>query len=406
MVVALAVPRPPRHFATVERRKSNKIKLHCASIRFRFMMHRSPASGTSKLKHFDLYGKVHDDYRIKTQSGGIISLVSMLIMALLFLSELQSYLRAEILDHIVVDTTLNQKLPIGLNITFPHIRCDEVSVDTVDSKGENQVDIAGTLTKVNLDLAGAPSKGDPVAKPGECFSCLEAQDLAQKGEKLCCNTCQDLKETYQDFGLPYFHILDSAMQCRNSVGCRVHGDVLVSKVGGNVHVALGKSTARGPLFFCAAWSMFSMMEVLTESGLDHIKKHQYKAGKYTPLDNFLNPYWLRLAEALPRWVAPNLVTLVGFLPLVITYGLSCWVSPSFETPPPRWLMLCMTGALFFYQTFDAMDGKQARRTGSSSPLGQLFDHGCDCLACIAQVNAGDGWEGIKNGNFSNHKVVL
>ena len=30
-----------------------------------------------------------------------------------------------------------------------------------------QVDIAGTLTKVNLDLAGAPSKGDPVAKPGE-----------------------------------------------------------------------------------------------------------------------------------------------------------------------------------------------------------------------------------------------
>ena len=27
----------------------------------------------------------------------------------------------------------------------------------------------------------------------------------------------------------------------------------------------------------------------------------------------------------------------------------------------------------------SMDGKQARRTGSSSPLGQLFDHGCDAL---------------------------
>ena len=198
----------------------------------------------SKLKNFDLYGKVHDDYRIKTQSGGIISLVSMLIMAMLFLSELHNYLRAELIDHIVVDTTLNQKLPIGLNITFPHIRCDEVSVDTVDSKGENQVDIAGTLTKMNLDVVGAPSKGDPVAKPGECFSCLEAQDLAEKGEKLCCNSCQALKETYQDFGLPYFHILDTAMQCSNSVGCRVEGDVLVSKVGGNVHVALGKSTVR------------------------------------------------------------------------------------------------------------------------------------------------------------------
>uniref|UniRef100_A0A453R2M1 Uncharacterized protein n=1 Tax=Aegilops tauschii subsp. strangulata TaxID=200361 RepID=A0A453R2M1_AEGTS len=26
-------------------------------------------------------------------------------------------------------------------------------------------------------------------------------------------------------------------------------------------------------------------------------------------------------------------------------------------------------------TFDAVDGKQARRTSSSSPLGELFDHG-------------------------------
>lgn len=27
-----------------------------------------------------------------------------------------------------------------------------------------------------------------------------------------------------------------------------------------------------------------------------------------------------------------------------------------------------------------MDGKQARRTGTSSPLGQMFDHGCDALS--------------------------
>ncbi len=32
-----------------------------------------------------------------------------------------------------------------------------------------------------------------------------------------------------------------------------------------------------------------------------------------------------------------------------------------------------------YQTFDAVDGKQARRTQQSSPLGQLFDHGCDAI---------------------------
>ena len=34
-----------------------------------------------------------------------------------------------------------------------------------------------------------------------------------------------------------------------------------------------------------------------------------------------------------------------------------------------------------YSTMDNIDGKQARRTGSSSPLGELFDHGIDSLNC-------------------------
>ena len=38
--------------------------------------------------------------------------------------------------------------------------------------------------------------------------------------------------------------------------------------------------------------------------------------------------------------------------------------------------------LFLYQTLDAVDGKQARRTRSSSALGQLFDHGCDALSTL------------------------
>jgi hypothetical protein len=34
----------------------------------------------------------------------------------------------------------------------------------------------------------------------------------------------------------------------------------------------------------------------------------------------------------------------------------------------------------WYSLLDNLDGRQARRTGTSSPLGELFDHGCDCLA--------------------------
>mmetsp|Transcript_38373 Transcript_38373/g.108535 ORF Transcript_38373/g.108535 Transcript_38373/m.108535 type:complete len:371 (+) Transcript_38373:101-1213(+) len=200
-----------------------------------------PKGTTSQFKRFDVYSKVHDDYRVKTESGGLISLVAFVVMIILFTSEISNYLSVEVVDHIMVDTTLNQKLPIGLNITFPHLRCDEVSVDTVDSMGENQVDVAGDLVKINLDVNGFRSQGDHVAAAGECLSCMEA---ASDDNSRCCNTCQDLKDAYTMAGIPYFHILDTAPQCRNSVGCQIHGDVLVSKVGGNVHVALGRSTVR------------------------------------------------------------------------------------------------------------------------------------------------------------------
>eukprot|EP00933_Yihiella_yeosuensis_P077364 TRINITY_DN8776_c0_g3_i1.p1 TRINITY_DN8776_c0_g3~~TRINITY_DN8776_c0_g3_i1.p1 ORF type:complete len:389 (-),score=56.72 TRINITY_DN8776_c0_g3_i1:101-1267(-) len=125
-------------------------------------------------------------------------------------------------------------------------------------------------------------------------------------------------------------------------------------------------------------------EILTKEGLEHIANHKYVAGKYTPLDNLLNPYWLKGAEALPDWLAPNLVTLMGLLPLIATYAWAWHDSPHFTEPPSRSLSFTTCLAMWFYQTMDAMDGKQARRTGSSTPLGQLFDHGCDCLSCISQ----------------------
>lgn len=38
--------------------------------------------------------------------------------------------------------------------------------------------------------------------------------------------------------------------------------------------------------------------------------------------------------------------------------------------------------LNFLLLVDGVDGKQARRTNSSTPLGELFDHGLDSWACI------------------------
>ncbi|CAK9157350.1 unnamed protein product [Ilex paraguariensis] len=107
------------------------------------------------------------------------------------------------------------------------------------------------------------------------------------------------------------------------------------------------------------------------SGVDH----SYVA-KYV-----LQPFWSRCVNFFPLWIPPNMITLTGFMFLVASALLGYIYSPRLDSAPPRWVHIAHGLLLFLYQTFDAVDGKQARRTNSSSPLGELFDHGCDALAC-------------------------
>ncbi|CAA7390924.1 unnamed protein product [Spirodela intermedia] len=118
--------------------------------------------------------------------------------------------------------------------------------------------------------------------------------------------------------------------------------------------------------------------------------HKYK---YSGVDNslvakyILQPFWTRCVTLFPLWMPPNMITLMGFLFLVTSAVLGYIYSPRLDTAPPRWVHLAHGLLLFLYQTFDAVDGKQARRTNSSSPLGELFDHGCDALACAFEALA-------------------
>ena len=44
-------------------------------------------------------------------------------------------------------------------------------------------------------------------------------------------------------------------------------------------------------------------------------------------------------------------------------------------------------AIFWYQTCDAIDGKQARRTDNCSPLGQILDHNLDQITFTTMMIA-------------------
>ncbi|KAF4675100.1 Choline/ethanolaminephosphotransferase 1 [Perkinsus chesapeaki] len=137
---------------------------------------------------------------------------------------------------------------------------------------------------------------------------------------------------------------------------------------------------------------------ITEEGLKTLSNYEYKAGTPTPLDNIMNKYfWNKVIVLIPKKMAPNMITLVGLAAMVISYFCIAYYTPTFTEEAPKWTYLANAFGLFFYQTMDAIDGKQARRTGSAGPLGQLFDHGCDsisttfiCMSAMASTALGCG----------------
>ncbi|EFC44595.1 predicted protein [Naegleria gruberi] len=132
------------------------------------------------------------------------------------------------------------------------------------------------------------------------------------------------------------------------------------------------------------------------SNLSHYKPSSQL--DYSFISKILNPYWNYVATLFPDWMAPNTITLIGFLAVVFTFLATIYTNDSAEH---RWIYLMNAIALFWYQTMDACDGKHARRTQTSSPLGELFDHGCDsinslmqtvlALAAMQLLNVDDAW---------------
>ena len=78
---------------------------------------------------------------------------------------------------------------------------------------------------------------------------------------------------------------------------------------------------------------------------------------------------------------PNTITLLGFSAIISSYFMT-WYFVGEDGVLPGFVFVLNAFFVFFYQTMDALDGKQARRTGMASPLGELFDHGCDAVTTV------------------------
>jgi len=144
---------------------------------------------------------------------------------------------------------------------------------------------------------------------------------------------------------------------------------------------------------------------IPEQNLENLLSYKHQSAMPGWLDNeIMTPFWNALVEYVPWNVHPNVLTMVGnsanLLATYLTlqncggiYELNCG-----KHEAPRWHYFVVAFCFFTWQTLDALDGKQARRTKVGSPFGQLWDHGWDAftwphffLSLAAGIDMGLSW---------------
>ncbi|OQN96600.1 hypothetical protein B0A48_17030 [Cryoendolithus antarcticus] len=137
--------------------------------------------------------------------------------------------------------------------------------------------------------------------------------------------------------------------------------------------------------------------------LEKLKEYKYSAVDRSLLSQYvLKPYWWsQVIKLFPLSMAPNAITLTGFGFVIVNILTMLYYTPTLDQDCPSWVYASWSIGLFLYQTFDAIDGSQARRTKQSGPLGELFDHGVDALNTSLEVllfaaamNFGHGWRTV------------
>mmetsp|Transcript_60433 Transcript_60433/g.112232 ORF Transcript_60433/g.112232 Transcript_60433/m.112232 type:complete len:363 (-) Transcript_60433:5-1093(-) len=122
----------------------------------------------------------------------------------------------------------------------------------------------------------------------------------------------------------------------------------------------------------------NLLRIGTDADIERLRTHQFVSAGSTILDRCMDPFWSAVELLIPRSVSPNLVSVVGGL-CASTAGAAAVVASQLEV---RSLYFLGPALLFVYITADAVDGKHARRTSQSTPLGSLVDHGIDAFVAF------------------------
>ncbi|KAL2145956.1 hypothetical protein VTI28DRAFT_5830 [Corynascus sepedonium] len=225
----------------------------------------------SRFTRLDAFTKTVEDARIRTTSGGIVTIVSLIVVFFLAWGEWAEYRRIEVHPELIVDKGRGERMEIHLNITFPRIPCELLTLDVMDVSGEQQHGVQHGVTKTRLRPV-SEGGGDIDSKtidlhardevavhldPNYCGDCYGAPAPSNAKKPGCCNTCDEVKEAYTQAAWA-FGRGEGIKQCENehygekldaqrNEGCRIEGGLRVNKVVGNFHIAPGRSFSNGNL---------------------------------------------------------------------------------------------------------------------------------------------------------------
>jgi len=109
----------------------------------------------SRLKAFDVYRKLPQDLTEPTMSGAIVSIISTLLMLILFLTEFNEFLKVQTVSEMFIDINRGgEKLLVNIDLVMTKMPCDITSLDAQDVMGSHHVNVGNNLIKRRLDKEG------------------------------------------------------------------------------------------------------------------------------------------------------------------------------------------------------------------------------------------------------------
>ncbi|KAI9842369.1 MAG: hypothetical protein M1837_007289 [Sclerophora amabilis] len=91
-------------------------------------------------------------------------------------------------------------------------------------------------------------------------------------------------------------------------------------------------------------------ECVSEEALSHLKTYKYSSVDKSLISRYiLKHYWNGFVELLPMWLAPNMVTLLGFCFILTNVAcLEIWM-PDLVGPGPSWLYYSFAFGLWMWE---------------------------------------------------------